>query len=59
MYDLSSPSNTVNKIGGGVIQTSKGKKDSFIMDTASKPRVKAIGKKGSKHNATFHILKYE
>ena len=44
-------------LGGGTIQISKGRTGTFTIDTNGAPG-RELGGKGSIHDATFHVLKY-
>ena len=57
VYNMSSQSNTTTHLGGGTIQISKGRTGTFTIDTNGAPG-RELGGKGSIHDATFHVLKY-
>jgi hypothetical protein len=57
VYDMSSPANTTQHLGGGTIKQSQGTAGTFKVDTKGKPG-KSLGGKGAVHNATFNVLKY-
>jgi hypothetical protein len=57
VFDMKSPSNTVNGIGGGAIKTSSGRAGSYTIATKGKPG-ELLGGNGSTGNATFHVLRY-
>ncbi|WP_289994935.1 RHS repeat-associated core domain-containing protein, partial [Photorhabdus laumondii] len=54
VFDMSKPSNT----GGGTITPSVGTKGKFKVATGNKDITRDIGKRGSSHDATFHVLSY-
>ncbi|RZI59902.1 MAG: hypothetical protein EOP14_03335, partial [Pseudomonas sp.] len=57
VYDMSSPANTTQHLGGGSIKPSRGTAGTFKVDTKGKPG-KDLGGKGAIHDATFNVLKY-
>jgi RHS repeat-associated protein len=58
VFDMSSPSNTVDGIGGGVITPSAGTAGSFDVATGNKNITDVLGTRGTSYDATFHVLKY-
>ncbi|WP_205880129.1 hypothetical protein, partial [Lampropedia aestuarii] len=58
VYNMGSPSNTTQGIGGGTIRPSQGSNDQFTMATGNPSKTVNIGGRGSVHDATFHVLKY-
>ncbi|WP_181573546.1 hypothetical protein [Photorhabdus laumondii] len=58
VFDMSKPSNTAGGIGGGTITPSVGTKGKFKVATGNKDITRDIGKRGSSHDATFHVLSY-
>lgn len=57
VYNMSSPANTTQHLGGGSIKPSQGIAGTFKVDTKSDIGRK-LGGKGAIHDATFNILKY-
>jgi hypothetical protein len=58
VFDMSSPSNTVDGIGGGVITPSAGTAGSFDVATGNKNITDLLGMRGTSYDAIFHALKY-
>ena len=58
VFDMSSPSNTTQHLGGGTITPGAGTTSDFTVATSGKPG-QALGGAGTTHPATFHVLKYE
>ncbi|MFJ1337603.1 RHS repeat-associated core domain-containing protein [Pseudomonas caricapapayae] len=57
VFDMSSPANTTQHLGGGVIKPSSGTAAKLKIDTKS-DRGKLLGGKGAVHDAVFNVLKY-
>ncbi|MFJ4434016.1 RHS repeat-associated core domain-containing protein, partial [Pseudomonas sp. NPDC089395] len=57
VFDTSSPANTTQHLGGGVIKPSSGTAAKLKVDTKS-ARGKLLGGKGAVHDAVFNVLKY-
>ncbi|WEE80219.1 hypothetical protein [Comamonas testosteroni] len=58
VFDMSSPSNTTQGIGGGTIKPSAGQQGKFEIATGNAGINEKIGSRGSVHDGTFHVLKY-
>ncbi|MDN7620244.1 MULTISPECIES: RHS repeat-associated core domain-containing protein [Burkholderia] len=58
VFDMASPSNTVDGIGGGVITPSAGKTGQFEIATGNRDIGEVLGERGTSYDATFHVLKY-
>lgn len=58
VFDMGSPSNTVNGIGGGTITPSSGTQGKFKIATGNKDITRDIGARDSSHDAIFHVLSY-
>jgi RHS repeat-associated protein len=57
VYNMSTPSNTTQHLGGGTIKPSQGTPGTFKVDTKGPPG-QVLGGKGAIHDATFSVLKY-
>jgi hypothetical protein len=58
VFNMKTPSNTVDGVGGGTITSSSGTKSTFQVATGNKEIAERIGGRGSSHGATFHVLTY-
>jgi RHS repeat-associated protein len=57
VFNMSTPSNTTQHLGGGTIRPSQGTQGTFTVATGSQ-RGKALGGRGKSNDATFSVLKY-
>ena len=57
VFDMASPSNTVDGIGGGVITPSAGKAGQFEIATGNRDIGEVLGDRDA-YDATFHVSKY-
>jgi len=57
VFNMSSPSNITEHLGGGTIRPSQGTPGNFAVATKGPPGA-PLGGNGATHNATFHVLKY-